>query len=108
MAHPQAPKIAKAGMYKVLKALLDERRRGSRSETCAAVGGQVNDPTAKADLCKQLKAPLEDLEGMELVDRDTGKIRIRKQKREPKPQTDDEKMVSDFKGLIKKQLFSTF
>ena len=103
--HPQAPKCAKARMYKVPKALLDERRRGSRAESSVTLQGEVNDPAAKAAVASQLKGQLDDLEGQDLVDRETGKIKIRKPKKETKNMTDDEKLVHNFKGPIKKQLF---
>ncbi|CAE7780089.1 unnamed protein product [Symbiodinium necroappetens] len=102
--HPQAPTIKKARMYKVLKALLDERRRGSRGEASASVGGSIQDPAAKAAFAKTLASQTEKLEGMELVDRSTGKIVIPKPNKKPKPQTDDEKMVANFKALVTKLL----
>ena len=91
-------------MYKVLRALVDERRRGSRTEASTSVGGLIKDPAAKEAFSKTLAKETEKLEGMEMVDRTTGKIVIPKPNKKPKPQTDDEKMVANFKGLVKKLL----
>ena len=91
-------------MYRVLRFLVDERRRSSRAETSATVGGLVTDDAAKKSIAEKISAPLNALEGMECIDRETGKIKLRKIKKEIKELTAEEKMVSDYRALIRKPL----
>ncbi|CAE7385157.1 unnamed protein product [Symbiodinium sp. CCMP2592] len=102
VAHPQAPNVKKARMYRVLRFLVDERRRSNRTETSTTVGGLVTDDAAKKSIAEKIKAPLAAMEGTEYFDRETGRIKLKKPKKEPKETTAEEKMVSDYRGLIRK------
>ena len=73
-------------------------------ETGVAVTGDVTDPVAKKALAEKLAPALSEMEGLEFFDKDSGKIKI---KNRPNPkkkedQTAEDKMVADFRALIKK------
>ena len=89
-------------MYKVLRCILDEKRRGTRAETSAAVKGEVTDEAHKKTLAEKLSPALLDLEGMELFDKETGKIKIKNAPKPAKTQTAEEKMLLDFRKLVAK------
>ena len=91
-------------MYKVLKCVVDENRRGTRSETGVTLGGGVVDPVAKKAVCEKLTPALTEIEGLEMFDKETGKIKIRTKPppKEKKEATASDKMIADFRALIKK------
>ena len=89
-------------MYKVLRVIVDQRRKGSRAETGVSLTGEVSDPVSKKAIAEKLAPALSEVEGLEFFDRDSGKIKIRNRANPKKEQSAEEKMVSDFKALIKK------
>ena len=100
--HPQAPGVAKARMVKVLKCVIDERRRGTRAESSVGVKGEVNDQAHKKVVAEKLAPALNDLEGMELFDAETGRIKFPKPEKPAKILTAEEKLAADFKKLTNK------
>ena len=90
-------------MYKILRMVLDERRKGSRCLTGIQISGNVEGDAAKKAVTEKVTAGLEDLTGLEFFDAQTGKIKIKsKNPKPPKIQTVDEKMCTDFQKLQSK------
>ncbi|CAE7804634.1 unnamed protein product [Symbiodinium sp. CCMP2456] len=72
--HPQAPGVAKAKMYKVLKEIVEENQTGTSGSCNVRLGGRVNESSAKRLLAKQLGPELAVLDNTAFVDMKTGKI----------------------------------
>ena len=86
-------------MYKILKCVLEEKRRGTCAESQVTVGGMVSEATQKKAIAEKLAPALNDLDAGEMFDKETGKIRIKPAPKPPKTLTAEEKMVADFKKL---------
>ena len=89
-------------MVKVLKCVIDERRRGTRAESSVSVKGEVSDQDHKKAVAEKLAPALNDLEGMELFDTETGRIKFPKPEKQAKKLTAEEKLAADFKKLTSK------
>ena len=63
----------------------------------------MQDDAGKKAVAEKLTPVLDDLQGLEFFDRDTGKIKINNKKNKtPKEQTAEEKLSSDFRALTRK------
>ncbi|CAK9049560.1 unnamed protein product [Durusdinium trenchii] len=97
--HPQAPQVAKARMFKVLKEVVDETSKGESSSSGVSISGRVSESKAKELLKKQLGG-LGDGIG-NFLDMKTGAIKSKKPKKE---KTAEEEAIAEVKKLEKKKL----
>ena len=88
-------------MYKILRCVLDERRKGTRGEMSVSVSGTVEDEVSKKALAEKLTPALDDLESTGFLDH-SGKVVFPKVNKTKTSQTAEQKLVADFKALTKK------
>jgi hypothetical protein len=82
VAHPQAPGVKDARMFKVLSEISEEVRSGQRGESSLGISGRIRSPEMKSLLAKQLGMGLASLEGAGQLDLKTGRLTSKKQKKE--------------------------
>ena len=92
-------------MYRVLKCILEEHRKGHKGETSVSVSGEASDPAAKKSISEKMQSGLKALDNTQFLDKETGKIVLNKKNNKnptAKVLTAEEKLVDDFSKLIKK------